>query len=204
MCRNRFWWRYLSGTAWLILLHLVRLPRRKAFLTCTAALLEDLTWHEERETFTVGDPLVPNKDCDTVGVLVCIKMHTLMFAFMHILPCGGTPASLLNSEHISARACAYTCCASVHPDVSVMFYNDRFTPSRDSTNAHTLRLLSPFPPSPYPRFFYSTRLAWAGDKVSGGVSVCVCLPLTRVTHILSGVTHKDWVQIELDWSVCTI
>ena len=115
----------------------------------------------------------------------------------------GTPASLLNSEDISARVCAYTCRASVNPDVSVMFYNDRFTPSRDSTNAHTLSLLSPFPPSPYPRFFHSTRLAWVGDKVSGGVSVCVCVCVFtfNASHTHSVRCHSqglgtDWAGLQ--------
>lgn len=76
-----------------------------------------------------------------------------------------------------------------------MFYNDRFTPSRDSTNVHTLRLLSPFPHRP------SQILLFSSPGVSRWQALwrceCVCLPLTLVTHILSGVTHTDWIEIDL-------
>lgn len=130
----------------------------------------------------MGDLLVLTKDCGTVGVQECGHVYMKIYAcrgmclylciFLHA--CSG----LLNTENVSAcvPVSACTCCASVRPDVSVMFCNDRFTPSRDSTNVHTLRLLSPFPLR-LSRFFIfsSTRLVCTGDKLSGGVRVYVYL-----------------------------
>lgn len=92
---------------------------------------------------------------------------------------------------------ACTCCASVCPDVSVMFYNDRFTPSRDSTNVHTLRLLSPFPLRLIQILYFLFNPPGVSRWQALWRCESVCLPLTLVTRILSGVIHTDCVEIEL-------
>lgn len=88
-------------------------------------------------------------------------------------------------------------CACVCRDVFVMFHNDRFTPSRDSTYVHMLRLLSPFPLRLSHILLFNLLGTSRWQALWRCEHVCVCLPLTLVTHILSGVTHMDWAEIEM-------
>lgn len=128
----------------------------------------------------LGDLLVQTKYCWGGGV------HTGVCARLGHYLCEDSSITHQHREYISV-------CACVCPNVSVMVYNGRFTPSQDSTNVHTLRLLSPFPlrlscPLVFNLLGPSRWQAlWRCE--------CVCLPSALVTLILSGVTHKDRAQI---------
>lgn len=130
--------------------------------------------------------------------------------------CGWPPCSPnqgLRWIHASIRVCSYSCmlffclmvlfCLCVRVFVVtmyvyvrvVMFYNDRFTPSQDSANVHMLRLLSPYPNL---SCFSSVCQVWAGDKLCGGVSVCVTLN-SRHTHAVRCQSHGLDGRLSLTW-----
>lgn len=130
----------------------------------------------------LGDLLVQTKYCWGGG-------HTGVCARLGHYLCEDSSITHQHREYISV-------CACVCPNVSVMVYNGRFTPSQDSTNVHTLRLLSPFPPSPI--LPARLQLAWP-EQVTSSLEVRVCVFTFSASHTHSVRCHSQGSGTDQRW-----